>query len=125
MHRYLTMILTILLVVGTSLALIELYASADAIQYPLRASLYYLGTSLLMIFFIIKFTKDISKNLFIMNIILIIIFIADGMLLALICLYALEPVTRIETLASSIFFLSGMIAGSSLFFTRPLYIKGA
>jgi len=119
MHRYLTLILTVLLVVGTTLALIELYASADTIQYPLSASIYYLGTSLLMILFVLKFRRDVSKNLFIINSILITIFIVDGVLLALICLYALEPITRVETLASSIFFFSGMITGSSLFFVKP------
>jgi len=39
-----------------------------------------------------------------------------GFFLSLICLYALEPQSRVEPLASSFFFLSSMVASSSMFF---------
>lgn len=118
MNRFSTLILSILLVVGTILTLIQLYASADELQHPFTASLYYFGISVIIISLVIKSRNDISIKHMILNNIIISIFTINGIVLALICLYALEPQSRVESLASSIFFFSGMLASSSVFFVR-------
>lgn len=118
MNRFLTLILGSLLVAGTILALIQLYASADGLQHPFTASLYYFGTSLIMISLVMKYRNDISIKHVILNNIIIGLFTINGIVLALICLYALESQSRVESLASSIFFFAGMLASSSVFFVR-------
>lgn len=118
MNRFSTLILGFLLVVGTTLTLIQLYASADGLQHPFTASLYYFGTSVIIILLIIKSRNDISIKHVILNNIIISIFTINGIVLALICLYALEPQSNVESLASSIFFFAGMLASSSVFFVR-------
>jgi len=119
MHKFQTLILGVLMIVGLILALIQLYASSDGLQYPFTASLYYLGTSFTMIFLIFKYRKDISKKLVIVNNIIVSLFAMNSLVLALICFYALEPQSRVESLAGSIFFFAGMIVSSSAFFVRP------
>jgi hypothetical protein len=116
MNKFSTLILSVIWIVGTILTLIQLYASADGLQYPFTASLYYLGTSLIMTLVVIKFRNEVSKKAVIMNNLIITIFTVESILLALICFYSLEPQTRVESLASSIFFLAGMVVGSSVFF---------
>lgn len=123
MHKYSTLILVALMVVGTVLTLIQLYTSTDDLQYPFTASLYYLGTSITMILLLMKFRKDTNKKLVIINNFVIIIFTLNSIVFALICLYALEPEGRVDSLASAIFFFAGMIAGSSVFFVRPTQPK--
>ncbi len=118
MHRFSTLILGITWIVGTVFTLIQLYASADGLQYPFTASLYYLGTSLIMIFVVIKFRNKVSKKAVIINNLIITIFTVESILLTLICFYSLEPQTRVESLAGSIFFFAGMIVSSSVFFVR-------
>lgn len=118
MSRFSTLILSALWIVGTILTLIQLYASSDGLQYPFTASLYYLGTSLIMTFIVIKFRDEVSKKAVIMNNLIITIFTVESILLALICFYSLEPQTRVESLAGSIFFFAGMIVSSSVFFVK-------
>jgi len=119
MSKFSTLILSALWIIGTILTLIQLYASADGLQYPFTASLYYLGTSLIMALIVIKSRNDVSKKAVIMNNLIITIFTFESILLALICFYSLEPQTRVESLAGSIFFFSGMIVSSSVFFVKP------
>ena len=121
MHKYSTLILVVLLFVGTVLTLIQLYASTDGLQHPFNASLYYLGTSITMILLLIKFRKVTSKKFVIINNFLITIFTLNSIVFALICLYTLEPVGRVDSLASAIFFFAGMIASSSAFFVRSTH----
>jgi len=111
MNKYSTLLLSILLIMGTFLALMPLYASSDGLQHPLTASLYFLVTSLVMMFVVIKYSNEIKNK-----ILIIAIFTIESVPLALICLYSLEPESRVESLASSIFFFSGMLASSSIFF---------
>lgn len=118
MHKYSTLILVALMVAGTVLTLIQLYTSTDGLQHPFTASLYYLGTSITMILLLIKFRKVTSKKFVIINNFLITIFTLNSIVFALICLYALEPEGRVDSLASAIFYFAGMIAGSSAFFVR-------
>lgn len=118
MYKYSTFIFSILFMIGTILSLIELYASSDGLQYPVSSSLYYLTASLFMIFILFKFNQQIVKKAFFINNFIIIVFAIEGVILALICLYALEPDTRVESLASSIFFFSSMIASASIFFVK-------
>jgi hypothetical protein len=110
MNKYTTLLLSILLIMGTLSALMQLYDSSD-VQHPLTASLYFLVTSLVMMFVVIKYSNEIKYK-----ILIIAIFTIESVLLALICLYSLEPQSRVESLASSIFFFSGMLASSSIFF---------
>ena len=49
MNKFLTLILTILFLVGTSLSLMELYSSENSLEHPFIASLYYLGTSIIIV----------------------------------------------------------------------------
>lgn len=114
MSKFLTYIIFILLIVATFLALAELYAEGE--QNPLIASQYYLGTSLIIVILLIRFSKNISKKLFIINTIIISLFTLQSIFFALTCLYALEPENKVASFASSIFFLAGMIVGSSTFF---------
>lgn len=116
MNKFLTLILTILFLVGTSLSLMELYSSENSLEHPFIASLYYLGTSIIIVLIVIRFSKDISKKVFIINSLIISLFTIMSILFALICLYTLVPQSRVESLASSIFFFAGMLAGSSTFF---------
>ena len=118
MYKYSTLIFSILFILGTILSLIELYASSDGLQYPISSSLYYLTTSLIMIFVFFKFNQQLVKKVFLINNLIIILFTIHGVILALICLYALEPDNRVESLASSIFFFSSMIASASIFFVK-------
>ena len=118
MNRFQTLILGVLMIAGLILALIQLYVSSDGLQHPFRASLYYLGTSFTMIFLIVKYRKDITKKLLITNNIIVSVFAFNSLVLALICLYSLNPQTRVESLASSIFFFAGMILSSSTLFVR-------
>lgn len=118
MSRFSTLILSVIWIVGTVFTLMPLYASADGLQYPFTASMYYLGTSLMMTFVVIKFRNEVSKNAVIMNNLIISIFAVESILLALICFYSLDPQTRVESLAGSIFFFAGMIVSSSVFFVR-------
>jgi len=120
MNKFSTLILSIILIVGTIFTLIQLYASEDGLQYPFLASLYYLGTSLIMTFVVIKFKNKVRKKAVIMNNLIITIFTVESILLALICFYSLEPQTRVESLAASIFFFAGMIVSSSAFFVRSI-----
>ena len=119
MNRFLTLMLGVLMIIGLLSALIQLYASSDGLQHPFAASLYYLGTSLIMISLIITFRIDINKKVMIANNIIISIFAMNSIVLALICLYSVEPQSRVESLASSIFFCAGMILSSSALFVRP------
>jgi hypothetical protein len=119
MSRFLTLILVVLMVFGTFTALIQLYASSDNLQHPFEASLFYLGTAFIMVLVIFRFRKETSKKHLIMNNFFISIFTFQSLIFALICLYALEPQSRVETLASSLFFFAGMIVSSSSFFVSP------
>jgi len=118
MSRFSTLILSVIWIFGTIFTLIQLYASADGLQYPFTASIYYLGTSLVMTFIVIKFKNEVSKKAVIMNNMIISIFTVESILFTLICSYSLEPQTRVESLAGSIFFFAGMIVSSSVFFVR-------
>jgi hypothetical protein len=118
MHKFSALILSSIFVSGTVLALLQLYASADGLQHPLRASLYYLGSAIAMISVLVKFRKNSSKRLIVINNALISIFAVNSIVLALICLYALQPEGRVDSLAGAIFFFAGMVAGSSAFFVR-------
>lgn len=118
MHKFSTSILSITFMIGILLSLIELYASSDKLQHPLSSSIYYLITSLIMIFLLLKFSTDIVKRTLLINNFIIAIFAIQGVLLALICLYALEPKTKVEFFASSIFFFSSMLASGSVFFVQ-------
>lgn len=123
MHKYSTLILVALMVAGTVLTLIQLYTSTDGLQHPFTASLYYLGTSITVILLLMKFRRNTSKKLVIMNNFVITIFTFNSIILSLICLYSLEPEGRVDSLASAIFFFAGMIASSSAFFVRSTHIK--
>lgn len=118
MHKYSTLLLTILMISGTLLSLIQLYATSDGLQYPLTASIYYLLSSLFIIFVFIIYSKEARRKILIVNSLIIVFFTIESLLFALICLYSLEPQSRVESLASSIFFFSGMIASGSIFFSR-------
>jgi len=118
MSRFSTLILSVIWIFGTIFTLIQLYASADGLQYPFTASIYYLGTSLVMTFIVIKFKNEVSKKAVIMNNMIISIFTVESILFTLICYYSLEPQTRVESLAGSNFFFAGMIVSSSVFFVR-------
>lgn len=118
MNRFSTLILSVIWIIGTIFTLIQLYASPDGLQYPCIASLYYLITSLIMTFVVIKFRNEVSKKAVIMNNLIIAIFTVESILLALICFYSLEIQGRVESLAGSIFFFAGMIVSSSVFFVR-------
>ena len=118
MNRFSTLILIVIWILGTIFTLIQLYASPDGLQYPFTASMYYLVTSLIMTFVVIKFRNVVSKKAVIMNNLIIAIFTVESILLALICFYSLEIQVRVESLAGSIFFLAGMIVSSSVFFVR-------
>jgi hypothetical protein len=119
MSKLPTITIAIIWFLGTIFALIQLYGSADNMQYPLKASLYYLGASLIIGFVVIKFRNNLSKKATIINNIIITLFTVEGVLFALICLYSLIPETRVDSLASSIFFFAGMLASSSIFFAKP------
>lgn len=123
MHKYSTLILVALIVTGTVLTLIQLYTNIDGLQHPFTASLYYLGTSITMISLLMKFSKDTSKKLMIINNFVITIFTLNSIVFALICLYTLEPEGRVDSLASAIFFFAGMIASSSAFWVCPTHPK--
>lgn len=118
MNKFSTLILSVIWIVGTIFTLIQIYASSDGLQYPFTASMYYLVTSLIMTFVVIKFRNEVSKKAVIMNNLIITIFTVESILLALICFYSLESQTRVESLAGSIFFFAGMIVSSSVFFVR-------
>ena len=118
MNKFLPYIVSFILIIGTMLTLIQLYASADNIQHPLMASIYYFITSLILIIFIINFRKETKKVFVIINNIIISIFTIHSIIFALICLYALEPQIGVQSFASAIFFFSGMLASSSLFFVK-------
>jgi hypothetical protein len=116
MNKYSILILIILVVVGTVLSLMQLDINSDRLQNYLIASIYYFATSLIIVLLLIKFKKDSTKKVFILNNLIVSLFTIDGVIFALSCLYVVELEAQVEPLASSIFFLSGMIASSSLFF---------
>lgn len=113
-------ILTILIIlvglIGVLLSLVQIYASPDYISYPLNGSIIYLGTAV----FLFAFMHNLNSNVFVIlkwiNIIFVLGYIVLGLLLALICLYALEN-DQVESLASALFFLSSMLTGSGIFFS--------
>lgn len=116
MPKYSTPILLLLLLIAWVWCLTPLYNSADGLQHPLVAGCRYLGLAIVMGVVMIKAGKAASLKLAIMNGIIMAFFIVLGVLLTLICLYSLEAEGHVDSLASAVFFLGAMIAGSSMFF---------
>jgi len=113
MHKYTTFLLFLVLFIGTILSYAQIFPVEENESYPLIGSYYYIGTSLVMVFLLIKSEEKISKAKLWTNNFIIVLFVSSSILLSLICFYSLplKEVT-LESLGGSIFFLCGMIVGS-------------
>lgn len=118
-----SILVIIIVFIGLSFSLVQMYSSPDGNSYPFNASLIYLGTSVFMFTFLLTLKQDISKVIKWINILLILAFGILAILLALICLYAAPIENKVYPLASAIFVVSGMISFSSIFMIGKFVVE--
>ena len=117
-----TTLVVIVIIMGITFSLLQIYASPDESSYPYNASLIYLATSICLIIWLSRLKKDISIIIKWINIIIVISFASTAVILSLICLYSLPIVGQIDTLASAIFLSSAIMSFSSLFLINRLSV---
>jgi len=115
-NTLLTALVAFVVFIGSTLALMQMYASSDGISRPLYGSIEYLATSVFVFSFLYNFDQATSTILKWINILLSSIFAVWGFLLSLICLYASPVENQSFPLASALFLSSTMVASSGIFF---------